>query len=340
MTTSALDGQLPRLTVPKRPTALRNCSLLELGSELLSRIQEGDFRASAEAILLGCEIDEALRTSLDVFDNRTSRRHYFDMFSNLCAWEESIHTVLKGATVVELGCGSINPFGLLFLFLMVGAERAFAFDLDEIQNVPRATKALADIAAMVLVDPRDLFGNFPVSRSDILRNISSFDLARLRSGDPAGLDSKRLAFRRDSVHALSLANNEADIVFSAAFFEHITSVDAAILEIARTTRKGGIGIHIIDGSDHRRYLDPACHAIEFLTETTDAEIVYGSNRIRPMNFAQLFERHGFEVISITPFETVDVPAGLRKRLSGPFRDLPDEVLSAIGVKLVTRRVGS
>ena len=71
-------------------------------------------------------------------------------------------------------------------------------------------------------------------------------------------------------------------MISAAFFEHITSVDATIVEIARTTRKGGIGIHIIDGADHRRYFDPKCHPIEFLTETTDAEIVHSSNRIRPM----------------------------------------------------------
>ena len=152
MTTSALDGQLPRLTVPidLRPSATVRYWSLEANYFL------GSMRAissSAEAILLGCEIDEALRSSLDVLDNRMSRRHYFDLFSNLCRWEKSIITVLNGATVVELGCGSINPFGLLFLFLMLGAQRAFAFDLDEIQSGPRAAKALADIAAMVLVDP-------------------------------------------------------------------------------------------------------------------------------------------------------------------------------------------
>jgi SAM-dependent methyltransferase len=332
------EGRLNKPVIPIRPVGLRDVPLAELSSELLARIQEGSFSANEGTILLGCEIHKALEVVLDVHNNRLSRRRYRDLFGTFYEFVEPPRPTLKGATIVELGCGSINPYGLLFLFLMLGARRGLAIDLDEIQDVPRAARALADLAAMILIDPREVLGDYLITPEQVLKNIASFDLARLRAGDPLGLDPARLTYMRESVHGLSLAKGEADLVVSNAFFEHITLVDDAIAEVSRITRKGGIGVHTIDGSDHRRYDNPACHPLELLTEADNEPLVHGSNRIRPLEFASVFERHGFEVISCEPFESVEVTAELRSRLVEPFRSMTNEALTVAIAKFVVRRL--
>jgi SAM-dependent methyltransferase len=334
------EGRLNRPAIPARPVWFRNISLASLTSEMLGRIQEGEFSNSEHSILLGSELEEALRPAIDVHINRMSRQRCFDLFSNLCEWEESVRGLLRGATVVELGCGSLNPFGLLFVILMAGAQRAIAIDLDGVQDMKRAVKVLADLAGIMLVNPASLVGEYPISRYEILQNIGSFDLTRLQNGDVTGIDASRLVYKQDSVHAMTLKDGEADIIVSTAFLEHITSVDAALSEMARVTRPGGIGVHIIDGSDHRRYGASKFRPLDFLTEDVSDELVYGSNRIRPLLFGQLFERHGFEVLSMVPFEEVDISPQLRSRLVEPFSSMPEEVLSVIGAKIVTRRLES
>ena len=331
-------GRLNKPLIPDRPIALRRVSLAELSSELLARIEAGSFGANEASILLGCEIHQALEVVLDVHNNRLSGRRYSDLFGALYEFVGPPRPILNGATIVELGCGSINPFGLLFLFLMLGARRGIAIDLDEIQDMPRAVKALADLSAMMLIHPKDIIGDYSITREQMLQNIASFDLSRLHSGDVLGLDAERLSYRRESVHALSLQDGEVDYIISNAFFEHVPHIEDAIAELARVTRTGGIGVHTIDGSDHRRYDNPACHPLEFLTEASKEPIVHGSNRSRPLQFANLFERHGFELIAIEPFERVDVNLELRNRFVEPYRSMTDEVLAVTIAKIVVRRL--
>jgi hypothetical protein len=129
-------------------------------------------------------------------------------------------------------------------------------------------------------------------------------------------------------------------ISSNAFFEHIPRVDDAIAEMARVMRKGAIGIHIIDGTDHRRYDNSACHPLEFLTEAENEPLVHGSNRVRPLEFDFLFKRHGFEVISVDPYESesIEVTAELRDRLAEPFRSMKDDILAVTMAKFVVRRL--
>lgn len=331
-------GRLNRPLIPGRPIALRRVSLAKLSSELLARIEAGSFGANEASILLGCELHEALGVVLDVHNNRLSGRRYSDLFGAFYEYVGPLRPRLDGATIVELGCGSINPYGLLFLFLMLGAQRGIAIDLDGIQNMPRAVKALADLSAMMLIHPKDIIGDYSITREQMLQNIASFDLSRLHSSDVLGLDAERLSYRRESVQALSLLDGEVDYMISNAFFEHVPRIEDAIVELARVTRTGGIGVHTIDGSDHRRYDNPACHPLEFLTEASKELIVHGSNRIRPLQFAPMFEKHGFEVIAIEPFERVDFTLELRNRFVEPYRSMTDEMLAVTIAKIVVRRL--
>lgn len=314
---------------------LRRLPLVSLVHELLARLADGEF-ASEETVLLGDQLQEALRSGLDTYSNRTSRRHY-RLYGQLPREVGLDLMRLEGATVVDVGCGSLNPFGPLFLYLMLGARRGIAVDLDAIQDPGRARRALADLAAMMLIDPHDFVGDYPIERDAILRHLASFDLARLRVGDPAGIDASRLVHLQEGVGGLSLAAGEADIVISTSFLEHVSDVDTVIADLARITKVGGVGVHRIDGADHERYHRPDLHALGFLEDGGASGLVRGCNRIRPLDFVPLFERHGFEAMAVSPFETIPVDAAMRERFVEPFRSRPLEVLGVIGVQLVVRR---
>jgi SAM-dependent methyltransferase len=330
-------GGLHRPEIPDRHPNLAAASLGQLTSEALYRARLGEFGSSEEAILLGLELDDALEHALDVHNNRFSIHRYADLFGSFYEWVGPPSPPLEGATVLDLGCGSLNPLGFLFLLLMLGARRGIAVDLETIHDWPRATTALGSLASAMLVAPQRVIGDRPIQAAQMLHNISSFDLAKLAAGDRTGIDPSRLVYRRESVHSLSLGSGEADVVVSNAFFEHIPSVDQAIAELARVTRPGGMGVHVIDCSDHRRYHDPLVHPLQFLTERHDGELAHGSNRLRPADFVNLFERNGFEVTEVNSFQQTALPNEIRSQLLEPYRSMSDEKLTDTIVKLVVRR---
>lgn len=329
-------GTLNRPIHAAHARSLQGVSTSVLTAEILARIQEGAFNRDEESVLLGCELQYALRDVLDVSRNRWSRRRYREQFefypSFLDPWP-----ALDGATVLDLGCGALNPYGASFMFLMMGARRGIAVDLDEILDVSRAVRALADLAAMMLIDPKSIIADFPITRAEMLRNIASFDLPSLAWGEPEGIDADRLLYLRESVHSLSLADGEVDFVFSNATLEHLDRAEAAIAELARITRPGGVGVHIVDASDHWTYSDPAHHPLEFLTDPSPAPLLHGSNRIRPMEFLPMFERHGFEVLSFLPFRRAEIPEKLLKRLAAPWRGIAPETLAILDGRICVRR---
>src|SRR5581483_9341559 len=95
----------------------------------------------------------------------------------------------QDATVVDLGCGSVNPLAFSFLLLMLGARRGVAIDLEPIQDVAIATKALPAAAAWLLIEPERILGRLAIAPERILANLEGFDLSKLAAGDPAGLDA-------------------------------------------------------------------------------------------------------------------------------------------------------
>ena len=334
----AADGQLLPPGVPVQSDYLKTATLAELAGALLERIRQDIFCDNEETISLGCQILEALRTSLDEqYYNRFSTKRYRGLFETYYKWVGPPRPRIQEATVVDIGCGSVNPFGILFLFLMLGARRGIAVDSDEIQNWSRATSAMAESAGLMVIDPGNIVGDYPITGKQVLDNIASFDLARMRLGDRSGLDRDKLVYLQEPASALSIGSSEVDILVSNAFLEHLSDVEGAIAEMARITRPGGYGIHNIDGSDHRRYTRVECHPLAFLEEDTNKPLVYGSNRIRPLEFGNIFRRHGFEMMDFQPFERVEVNGDLRERMIEPFRSLEAETLSIVQCKFVLRK---
>lgn len=239
---------------------------------------------------------------------------------------------------MELGCGAQNPVAFLFHVLALGAAKGIAVDLDPVQDVPSAMRALADVVTWLLIDPHAVMHTDDLSPEDLIRNLAGFDLARLHAGSTAGVDARRLVHLRESVYALPVPDASVDVVVSDAFFEHVSDLERAVVEIARVTRPGGWSIHVVDGSDHRHYSGLVKHPLAFLSIESQEPLVYESNRVRPFSFQALFARHGFEVVDFESYETAAVDEDLRQTFVEPFRSMPTtELATTIGAVIVRRR---
>jgi SAM-dependent methyltransferase len=338
----AVAGALNRFGDPSRPSGLAHAGTLELAVELIHRMQDGPdatARLNEEEVAIGVRLLQLLHVRLDVHENRTSRRRYNDCFATFHPSIRPEAPPVRDATYVDLGCGSVNPFALLFTFLALGARRGIAIDCDTIELEGLAMKHLADLAGMLLVDPPAVVGAFAITREQILEHLRGFDLSRLRAGDGSGVDGARLQYRAESVHAMSLGDGEADVVVSNAFLEHIDRVDDALAELARITRPGGFGVHVLDANDHRVYGNGKIHPLEFLRDRSGRELVEGSNRLRPSTFARRFEAHGFEVVDFFPQQRVAVDDALRRSFAPPFRSMTNDELSLTNARISVRRKG-
>src|SRR5205823_5026464 len=118
---------------------------------------------------------------------------------------------------------------------------------------------------------------------------------------------------------------------------HVAEVDATVAEMARVTRPGGFGCHSIDGSDHDSFDDPTRHPLAFLAVESDQPMVRDCNRIRPLAFLAVFERHGFEVLNVSPHRRVPVEPALQATFVEPFRSASREEVEVVGAMVYLRK---
>jgi SAM-dependent methyltransferase len=150
------------------------------------------------------------------------------------------------------------------------------------------------------------------------------------------VDERRLTLRHEPAERLGLDTGTVDYVCSTAFLEHVPDPAAVVAETARVTRRGGVGVHLIDGTDHWRYGDPTHHPLDFLRTATSAPLVHGSNRVRPLDYLPLFAAHGFEVVHCDVIST-PLADGFQATLAEPFRSMPLATLEAGGAYVYVRR---
>jgi SAM-dependent methyltransferase len=326
------------LGIARARDELSRLAPVDLATELLARLGGGESFDGSDELLIAERLAQSLGSSIDVHLNRFARRRHRDLLSPVVD-RLGLHT-LRGATVVDVGCGSLNPFSFSYLLLLLGAEKAYAIDAEPIQDVVLATKALATATAWLLLDPSEVLGVDAIGRAEVLRNARDFDLHLLAAGDPAGIAGSRLAHRIESIHRLSLETGEADAVFSVSLLEHLDRIDEALESLRRVTKPGGVGLHVVDFVDHRSYGDARVSPYAFLTETPGPALLHGCNRIRCREMCQLFERHGFAVEHVERWSQHPPPTEAeRARFAEPYRSMSYENIATDGARILVRRRG-
>lgn len=243
---------------------------------------------------------------------------------------------LAGATCLDFGCGGLNPLGGILGLLLAGARRGLAIDLDEVASPICAVRALYTLIGAALTGTTQT--PIPGTRDDLLARIGSFDLRKLADGDQTGIDDARLRHERVDLRSAGIADGAIDVVVSNSVFEHLGDVEDVLAEMARVVRPGGLAVHAIDGFDHRYYGRPdeiSPHA--FLFESSDAPLLYGCNRIRPLAFAALFEQAGFEVRKLVEAHRTPLTDDEVARLDPAFRDMPRDHLEVTRARYFLRR---
>ncbi|MGC6486923.1 MAG: FG-GAP-like repeat-containing protein [Planctomycetota bacterium] len=242
---------------------------------------------------------------------------------------------LRGKTCLEFGCGGLNPGGTMFAMLLEGARQAYAIDLDEIASIPLACRALYTLAAAAVIgaDGADICG----TAEQILDRVSTFDLKRLAQGDSGGIDTDRLRHIRAPIHKSGIASESVDLVSSNSVYEHLEDPDSVTAHLARVMRPGGLAVHAIDGFDHKYYADQSIHPLEFLRDKSSAPLVGGCNRMRPLAFADVFERHGLEVRGIWHGHRLTLTDDQVSSFSDSFRMQPREHLEVARARFYLRK---
>ena len=317
-----------------------NDSVWELGKSLLAALDapRSNVYLDRQHVL---RLLQALRNRLDaavnVSENRLAPRctGQFFGFTHYCAVNYGLP--IRGASYLDFGCGSINPYGRMMAMLMAGAWRAGCIELDPIQDPAEAARCLADMVATAIIDPKQVFGDMPVRAPDMLANLADFDLKRLAAGDLGGIPADRLRLFTQPLAACGLPPGVVDVLVSNSVLEHVTDVDATLAKMAEVIRPGGFAMHGIDVVDHRWYGNPKIDRLEFLAEQPGAQMVAGCNRLRLVEFDKLFAKHGFDILVRMTTPPVPVSAQLRRRLVAPWRDMPDEDLGTTWCNYLLRR---
>ncbi len=136
-----------------------------------------------------------------------------------------------------------------------------------------------------------------------------------------------------------------DAVVSNAALEHVPDLPAAARQLARLTRRGGAGVHLVD---FRQHCDPQ-RPLEFLTMPDER---FGrlfarrggreGNRVRAGEVAAAFRAAGFEVCCVEVLERADPEyvLRLRPRMLPRFAHLDMEELLILSARFKLRRSGN
>ncbi|MBL1210786.1 methyltransferase domain-containing protein [Geminocystis sp. GBBB08] len=310
---------------------LDDISTYDLGCELLKRLEvESDNQSlSHNEINLFSTLEKILNQRLEIFENRFSLKWLRGQFYASYHYWQNHQIPLKDATYIEIGAGAINPFSFMFLYLMLGAKKCFCLEPDSLVNKPLILSNLAETVGKLLINPKGVILNYPITKEEIISNISTFNLSALLKGKEEGLDSEKLVYLPESLFNNSIPNETADVLITVSVLEHLPDLDLSLQEIGRITKTGGYGLHNIDGMDHEYYQNSNIHPLDFLRVDTDEKIVGVCNRIRPLNFIEIFERNGFKVLEVRPYNKMEISSDLRSSFAEPFRSMDQDLLEVI-----------
>jgi hypothetical protein len=282
-------------------------------------------------LMVGAEILRRVRAIPDLRGTNRYLPHRWRMiFNEIRALTAKDVDWAAGPVFLSFGAGDRNPMGLPLLAVLAGASRGIALEPGPIRD-DVATATLQETLWDVLRDP----AAYGLTAADLGRLRDAADADALWRGDPLSLVLLKgcLALSREAGESAGFALDSIDIVYSRSVLEHVIEIEAAMAELVRALRPGGIMLHDI-GLDAHDARDPIGFYYAERGRTADA--YSGLNFWRLGDFVALFERLGCAV-EIADTETVPLERIDRARLVPRFAGRSDEDLRTIGAKLLVRK---
>jgi SAM-dependent methyltransferase len=195
---------------------------------------------------------------------------------------------VSGKNVLELGPGSDLGVGLYLL-----AKGAAAYHACDVHDLTRAAP--------------DSFYSALIERIVAIQRecAAEFLKAQLESARTASPSKLRVAVRSDFDLIAAFGRETMDLVFSQAAFEHFDDVDRTVEQLSAVCRPGATIVAEIDLKTHSRWIhDKDPNNIYRYPDWIYRIFWFRGipNRVRPYQYKQAFERHGWENVAIIPIE--------------------------------------
>ena len=323
-----------------RPSSkLADIDVSELVDELLSKCEGEEITAPRTLKQMSRLVATLTLLLVDKPQNRYKSSTAANVVREVVSHPDASWWYLAGKSFLDLGCGSVNPYGPSAMMLALGARDALAVDIEEVVDHGVAVRTIYSHICD-LVTGVELAGQ-PLSAVEILDNIPDMNLRQCATGDCSGIPADRLRVAQANAMKLPAVSGSVDLVSSRSFLEHVDDIHAVLTDLRRVSSDSAIGVHYVDGFDHRWWVDRTIHPLEFLTlgEDDSSEGMYfGCNRVRPTEMVSVFEDCGFEVCKFVPnkAQTVEIDSGFVERLQPKFRHMELDDLRIGGATLFTR----
>ncbi|RJQ51112.1 MAG: class I SAM-dependent methyltransferase [Desulfobacteraceae bacterium] len=248
---------------------------------------------------------------------------------------------IEGMECLHIGPGGF--LGLEALLYCFGASRVcsidkFAFGI----HYPDITPLYKSYAAV-----KENIGSFTETARNKKEALSRFQsLFEDRSGR-IQIDSEKIAYSYPvDVCKMNEIKDRFDLVLSFGVLEHASEPEAAVSEIARVTRPGGISLHVIVTRDHRcnskvgnrsPFSFRSYGADEW--ETISRKKFY-QNRLLPVEWKCLFEENGFNIHRYQPEERIDIDDDLLQSFDSAFHRFTRADLGEVDCLIMAERAGA
>jgi SAM-dependent methyltransferase len=228
---------------------------------------------------------------------------------------------LRGARILDLGCGAFDPLLQAIYLVCNGAGQVVAIDTQPCATPDRAAFAMANLIGEIVLSP-DRWSLGAISTPEIRSRASLFDIEALRNGDlEAGIKTTPITYRIGTLQDLHFEPGSFDIVLSFSVIEHIMEPEKVLRHVADLLRPGAALASQVDFSDHRQHALPGYNFWTFMTNAGLDQP--GINELRFSELLDLLNAIGLRVTKTRPTRIVmpePVFQNLKPRFAAMKRD--------------------
>lgn len=230
---------------------------------------------------------------------------------------------LQGRCVLELGPGS--DLGVGAYLLARGAGTYSACDVNDL------TRHAPDAFYQALLER--IRARVPGADTAALE-------AQIRAARSGAASRLKVTVRDDFDLREAVAPHSIDLAFSQAAFEHFDDVESTVAQLSAVCKPGAMIVAEIDLKTHTRWIrDKDPNNIYRYSDRVYRRFWFrgAPNRMRPYQYREIFERHGWIKVSIAPLEQITPQARCASSVDEQFRDARNQLEYLSVVLCATKR---